>query len=133
MPTDPTAEERAWCRQLEADKAHLADRVKTLERGLEHWKAEAARLERNRAPLEREKEDLEIQVGLLKREVERLRERLAYHEKGTMRLRCYGCGKTVSSEVSDATVVRAVLWCPECIEAYKQIEGAAIREGGEDE
>ena len=33
-----------------------------------------------------------------------------------MRLRCYECGKSVSTEVPDDTVVRAVLTCPECIE-----------------
>lgn len=36
-----------------------------------------------------------------------------------MRLVCYFCGKSVSSEVSPETVVRAVLVCPECIEAGK--------------
>lgn len=33
-----------------------------------------------------------------------------------MRLRCYDCGKSVSTEVDDSTVVRALLRCPECIE-----------------
>jgi hypothetical protein len=33
-----------------------------------------------------------------------------------MRLCCYFCGKSVSSEVPDETVVRGVLVCPECIE-----------------
>jgi hypothetical protein len=33
-----------------------------------------------------------------------------------MRLRCYYCGKSVSTEVPSETVVRAVLTCPECIE-----------------
>ena len=36
-----------------------------------------------------------------------------------MRLCCYFCGKSVSSEVPDTTVIRAVLVCPECIEAEK--------------
>lgn len=34
-----------------------------------------------------------------------------------MRLRCYFCGKSVSTEVDDETVVRAILVCPECVEA----------------
>lgn len=33
-----------------------------------------------------------------------------------MRLPCYECGKSVSSEVPEDTVVRAALFCPECIE-----------------
>lgn len=32
-----------------------------------------------------------------------------------MRLQCYFCGKSVSNEVPEETVVRAVLVCPECI------------------
>lgn len=31
-----------------------------------------------------------------------------------MRLRCFGCTKSVSNEVPDTTVVRAILHCPEC-------------------
>ena len=34
-----------------------------------------------------------------------------------MRLLCTECGKSVSTEVPDATIVRAALKCPECIEA----------------
>lgn len=34
-----------------------------------------------------------------------------------MRLYCYNCGKCVSSEVPDGTVVRASLQCPECLVA----------------
>jgi hypothetical protein len=34
-------------------------------------------------------------------------------------LRCYNCGKTVSTEVPDSTVVRAVVICPECLERDK--------------
>lgn len=43
-----------------------------------------------------------------------------------MRLRCYFCGKSVSTEVDDETIVRAILVCPECIEAGKMVipEGA---------
>lgn len=33
-----------------------------------------------------------------------------------MRLHCLACGKSVSTEVPEATVLRAVVWCPECIE-----------------
>ena len=36
-----------------------------------------------------------------------------------MRLTCYFCGKSVSSEVPTNTTVRALLVCPECIEAGK--------------
>ena len=32
-----------------------------------------------------------------------------------MRLHCTECGKSVSSEVPDDTVVRAILTCPECV------------------
>lgn len=32
------------------------------------------------------------------------------------RLCCTGCGKTVSTEVPEGTIVRAVLTCPECLE-----------------
>jgi DNA-directed RNA polymerase subunit RPC12/RpoP len=33
-----------------------------------------------------------------------------------MRIRCSFCGKSVSTEVPDQTVFRAVAVCPECIE-----------------
>lgn len=33
-----------------------------------------------------------------------------------MRLYCTFCGKSVSTEVPDQTIVRAVFACPECIE-----------------
>ena len=41
-----------------------------------------------------------------------------------MRRGCFGCGKVVSTEVPDDTVVRAILMCPECIakEAGKDTE-----------
>jgi hypothetical protein len=38
-----------------------------------------------------------------------------------MRLRCFFCGKSVSNEVPDDTIVRACLECPECIEAHGEI------------
>ena len=34
----------------------------------------------------------------------------------TIRLRCYHCGKSVSTPVPASTIVRAVLECPECSE-----------------
>jgi len=37
-----------------------------------------------------------------------------------MRIYCYFCGKSVSTEVPDETIVRALAVCPECIET-KQI------------
>ena len=36
-----------------------------------------------------------------------------------MRFHCYGCGKSVSSEVPDSTILRAIAWCPECIALEK--------------
>lgn len=36
-----------------------------------------------------------------------------------MRLFCWVCGKSVSTEVPDDTVLRAICICPECIEAEK--------------
>lgn len=36
-----------------------------------------------------------------------------------MRLPCYGCGKSVSNEVPDDTILRACAFCPECIQAGK--------------
>jgi len=39
--------------------------------------------------------------------------------KDTMRLKCYFCGKSVSNEVPQDTTIRAVLVCPECIQAEK--------------
>jgi DNA-directed RNA polymerase subunit RPC12/RpoP len=33
-----------------------------------------------------------------------------------MRYFCYFCGKSVSSELPDDSVIRALLVCPECIE-----------------
>ena len=38
-----------------------------------------------------------------------------------MRYHCYKCSKSVSSELSNDSVIRAVLICPECIEAGKII------------
>ena len=32
-----------------------------------------------------------------------------------MRLQCYECGKSVSNEVPEETIIRALLLCPECI------------------
>jgi len=33
-----------------------------------------------------------------------------------MRLACFDCGKSVSTEVGDETIVRAIVTCPECFE-----------------
>lgn len=44
-----------------------------------------------------------------------------------MRLWCYSCGKSVSNEVPDATVVRALLECPECIEKRSSLSDIAPR------
>jgi phage FluMu protein Com len=38
-----------------------------------------------------------------------------------MRLRCYFCGKSVSTPVEQGTIVRALLVCPECVEAGRII------------
>lgn len=35
-----------------------------------------------------------------------------------MRHPCYGCGKSVTSEMPDDSVIRAVLICPECMPAW---------------
>jgi hypothetical protein len=34
-----------------------------------------------------------------------------------MRYHCYFCSKSVSSELPNDSVIRAILICPECIEA----------------
>lgn len=34
-----------------------------------------------------------------------------------MRLRCFYCGKSVSSELAAGTIIRAAAQCPECVEA----------------
>lgn len=39
-----------------------------------------------------------------------------------MRLRCYDCGKPVSTEVPDDTIIRATLHCPECIGEQTAVE-----------
>ena len=36
-----------------------------------------------------------------------------------MRYPCYFCGKSVTSELPEDSVIRAILVCPECIEAKK--------------
>lgn len=38
-----------------------------------------------------------------------------------MRYVCYFCGKSVSSELPNDSIIRAILVCPECIEAKKII------------
>lgn len=39
----------------------------------------------------------------------------------TLRLRCTFCSKSVSTEVHDRTIVRAILVCPECLELGRVI------------
>ena len=36
-----------------------------------------------------------------------------------MRIRCFFCSKSVSTEVPDDTIMRAVICCPECLESGK--------------
>jgi len=38
-----------------------------------------------------------------------------------MRIRCNDCGKSVSTEVPDGTIIRAWISCPECIEKKSPI------------
>jgi len=33
-----------------------------------------------------------------------------------VRFHCYGCGKSVTSELPDGSVLRAIAICPECLE-----------------
>lgn len=47
-----------------------------------------------------------------------------------MRLRCLFCGNSVSTEVPDDTIVRALIMCPDCME--KQC-GECKEVGGHDE
>ena len=47
----------------------------------------------------------------------------------TMRLRCFECGKSVSSEAPADLIVRACLTCPECIEAGTKLEKEAGARG----
>lgn len=46
-----------------------------------------------------------------------------------MKLICFECGKMVSTEVPEETIVRAMLTCPECIE--KAPEGELVELVGE--
>jgi hypothetical protein len=48
-----------------------------------------------------------------------------------MRLICFGCGKPVSSPVPDETIVRAVLYCPECIPRAIREDAPSILNGPE--
>lgn len=38
-----------------------------------------------------------------------------------MRYYCWFCGKSVTSELIDDSIIRAILVCPECIQAKKII------------
>lgn len=44
-----------------------------------------------------------------------------------MRLACFSCGKSVSTEVADETIVRAVLTCPECYEKEAHVEERMLK------
>lgn len=44
-----------------------------------------------------------------------------------MRLHCFRCGKAVSTEVPDGTLVRGAIECPECTEANSMAEVTRIR------
>lgn len=45
-----------------------------------------------------------------------------------MRLYCHGCFKSVSNVVPDNTVLRAVAFCPECIERVDEKVFSAVIE-----
>ena len=44
-----------------------------------------------------------------------------------MRLLCFGCEKSVSSEVPDDTIIRAASFCPECIEVMGEHFEVALK------
>lgn len=39
-----------------------------------------------------------------------------------MRIHCISCGKSVSTEVDDETIIRAIVTCPECYEKEHAVE-----------
>jgi hypothetical protein len=43
-----------------------------------------------------------------------------------MRLFCYNCGKSVSSELGDDAVFRAIAVCPECIESGYELPSIGV-------
>lgn len=48
-----------------------------------------------------------------------------------MRYHCWTCGKSVTSELPDETVIRAILTCPECIEKKKVTIPDDLVDGGQ--
>jgi len=48
---------------------------------------------------------------------------------GRMRLKCFSCGKIVSSKVPAETIVRAIIVCPECLEKEGVKKMNRVREG----
>jgi hypothetical protein len=45
-----------------------------------------------------------------------------------MRILCFFCHKSVSNELPDNTIFRAIATCPECIESGKDKDDESIRE-----
>jgi len=43
-----------------------------------------------------------------------------------MKLKCSNCGKSVSTEVPDKTIIRAWIECPECLEMEKETKPKSI-------
>jgi hypothetical protein len=48
-----------------------------------------------------------------------------------MRFYCFGCGKAISNELPEGSLLRAVAYCPECIESGNDLISSAEREEGE--
>jgi DNA-directed RNA polymerase subunit RPC12/RpoP len=53
-------------------------------------------------------------------------------ERDAMRYHCQFCGKSVTSELPDDSVIRSILVCPECIEAGRIVipEPDEAKKGG---
>ena len=50
-----------------------------------------------------------------------------------MRLFCFGCGKSVSTEVPDETILRACCVCPECIPRMMREDAKTILSPADDD
>jgi hypothetical protein len=50
-----------------------------------------------------------------------------------MRLFCFMCGKSVSTEVPDETILRAICVCPECIPRSMNVQVRSILTPKDDE
>jgi hypothetical protein len=46
-----------------------------------------------------------------------------------MRLFCFYCGKSVTNEIQDDTIFRAIATCPKCIDNTRPLESSARSEG----